>query len=122
MERKLVIDAGVRFPLGAMLRELWQRRALMFALSYRDIKARYTQTFIGMTWALVNPLVSILLLVFVFNVVAGTDTEGIPALLYTVSGVCAWNYFSKVVSAIRSWPHSSREQLHLHKLKVFCRV
>src|SRR4029079_17797922 len=98
MQKPTVIDAQSGINIFERLRECWQRWDLVMMLGYRDIKVRYTQTAIGMLWAIINPLVSILLLFFVFNVVAKVDTEGIPPLLFTVSGLCAWNYFSKVVS------------------------
>lgn len=67
-------------------------------LSYRDIKVRYVQTYLGMAWSLINPLISMLLLYFVFGVVVKTDTQGVPPLLFTMAGLCSWNYFSRVVA------------------------
>ncbi len=98
MPKTLVIDANSGVQILAKLKECWQRRDLIEMLSYRDFKVRYTQTVIGMLWVVINPLVSIMLLFFVFNVIVKVDTEGIPPLLFTVSGLCAWNYFSKVVA------------------------
>ncbi|HZV70015.1 MAG TPA: ABC transporter permease [Saprospiraceae bacterium] len=98
MQKPIVIDAHSGVNIPDRLKECWQRWDLILMLSYRDIKVRYTQTAIGMLWALINPLISILLLFFVFNVIVNVDTDGIPPLLFTVSGLCAWNYFSKVVS------------------------
>lgn len=66
-------------------------------LSYRDIRVRYAQTLLGMSWAIINPLVSVLLLYFVFGVVVKVDTQGVPPLLFTMAGLCSWNYFSRVV-------------------------
>jgi lipopolysaccharide transport system permease protein len=98
MQKSLVIDAKSGLQIFARLKECWQRRDLIRILSYRDVKVQYTQTFIGMLWAVINPLISILLLFVVFNVIVKVDTEGVPPLLFMVSGLCAWNYFSKVVS------------------------
>lgn len=98
MQKPIIIDAGTGVNIAERLSECWQRRDLVMMLTYRDIKVRYTQTAIGMLWAIINPLISILLLFFVFTIIVKTDTEGIPPLLFTVSGLCAWNYFSKVVS------------------------
>lgn len=96
MRNSYTIDANARVNIIAAWRECWQRRDLIRLLSLRDIKVRYTQTFLGMSWAIINPLVSLLLLLFVFHVVAKVDTSGVPPLLFIVSGLCAWNYFSKV--------------------------
>lgn len=97
MSKEYIIDADAGLQLADRLKECWQRRDLIRMLTYRDIKVRYTQTALGMIWAVINPVISILLLYFVFNVVMKVDTGGIPPLLFTVSGLCAWNYFSKVV-------------------------
>ena len=97
MRNSYTIDANDRIHLLAKCRECWQRRDLIRMLSLRDVKVRYTQTFLGMAWAVINPLVSLLLLLFVFHVVVKVDTGGVPPILFTVSGLCAWNYFAKVV-------------------------
>ena len=97
MKTSYTIDANARINLLATWRECWQRRDLIRMLSLRDVKVRYTQTVLGMLWAVINPLVSLLLLLFVFHVVVKVDTGGVPPILFTVSGLCAWNYFAKVV-------------------------
>jgi lipopolysaccharide transport system permease protein len=50
-----------------------------------------------MAWAIINPLISVLLLYFVFGVVVKVDTQGVPPLLFSMAGLCSWNYFSRVV-------------------------
>lgn len=82
----------------AHLSECWERRDLIGLLSLRDIRVRYTQTALGLLWAVINPLIYLVILLFVFNVIARVNTFGIPAALFTVSGLCAWNYFAKVIS------------------------
>ncbi len=98
MNKTYVIDSHAGLQLWARLRECWQRRDLIQVLGARDIKVRYTQTALGMLWAIINPLISVLLLFFVFNIILKIDTGIIPPFLFTMSGMCAWNYFSKVVS------------------------
>ena len=66
-------------------------------LSYRDIKVRYAQTLLGFAWAVINPVVSMLLLYFVFGIVAKVDSQGIPPLLFVMAGLLAWTYFARVV-------------------------
>jgi lipopolysaccharide transport system permease protein len=97
MDSSYTIDANARVNIISKWKECWQRRDLIRMLSLRDIKVRYTQTLLGMIWAVINPLVSLLLLLFVFHIVVRVDTGNVPAILFTVSGLCVWNYFSKVV-------------------------
>ncbi len=98
MSKMYIIDADAGLQLGSRIKECWQRRDLIRMLSLRDIKVRYTQTALGMLWAVINPVISILLLFFVFTIVMKADSGGVPPLLFIVSGLCAWNYFSKVVA------------------------
>jgi lipopolysaccharide transport system permease protein len=98
MPKTTVIEAGTPAAFFKNLRSLLHYRDLIGMLSYRDIRVRYIQSWLGMSWVLLNPLVSMLLLYFVFSVVVQTDTMGVPPLLFTIAGLCAWNYFSRVVT------------------------
>jgi lipopolysaccharide transport system permease protein len=92
-----IIEAGSPIQYWRKIKESWQYRNLLRMLSYRDIRVRYAQTFLGMAWAIINPVISVLLLYFVFGVVVKVDTQGVPPLLFTMAGICSWNYFSRVV-------------------------
>lgn len=94
---KLIIEPN-QLSLGKKLRELFQYKELLYTLTYRDFRVRYAQTAIGFTWALINPLVTLLLLTFVFGTVAKIDTNGIPHALFTIAGMCGWTYFAAVFS------------------------
>jgi lipopolysaccharide transport system permease protein len=97
MSNYTVIEAGTPIQYIRRLVECWRYYYLLQMLGYRDIKVRYAQTYLGIAWAIINPVISVLLLYFVFGVVVKVDTLGIPPLLYTMSGICSWNYFSRVV-------------------------
>jgi lipopolysaccharide transport system permease protein len=92
-----IIEAGSPIQYWRKIKETWQYRSLLRMLSYRDIRVRYAQTFLGMAWAIINPVLSVLLLYFVFGVVVKVDTQGVPPLIFTMAGICSWNYFSRVV-------------------------
>ncbi len=85
-------------------RELYAYRELLFTLTYRDLRVRYAQTAIGVLWAVLNPLFTLLILAFVFGVVARVDTgmmsDGtpIPSLLFTCAGMAGWTYFATLLS------------------------
>ena len=97
MAIQTIIEAGSPVQYWRKIKECWQYRDLLRMLSYRDIRVRYAQTFLGMAWAIVNPVISVLLLYFVFGVVIKVDTQGVPPLLFSMAGICSWNYFSRVV-------------------------
>ena len=89
---------------GLELKELFRYRELLWTLTYRDLRVRYAQTTVGFLWAFLNPLLTLLVLSFVFGTVAkvgtGFDAQGqaIPHLLYTTAGLCGWTYFSTVLA------------------------
>jgi len=78
--------------------ELYNYRELLWTLAYRDFKVKYAQTFLGILWAIIEPLFTAILLSFVFNRVAKANTFGINPILFGLTGMIAWNYFSNVVS------------------------
>ncbi|MGB3525234.1 MAG: ABC transporter permease [Flavobacteriales bacterium] len=79
------------------LRELYDHRDLFLTLSYRDLRVRYAQTSLGLLWALVQPLVTLLILTLVFGRAVKVETGGIPYPLFAVTGVSAWTYFAFVL-------------------------
>jgi len=92
-----IIEAGSPIHYWRKIKECWVYRDLLRMLSYRDIRVRYAQTILGMAWAVINPLISMMLLYFVFGVVIKVDTQGVPPLIFMMAGLCAWNYFARVV-------------------------
>jgi len=78
--------------------ELNRYRQLLFSLAWRDIRVKYAQTYIGLFWALINPVVNLVILSFVFGRIAQVDTQGVPHLLFTITGLAAWTYFSTLFS------------------------
>ncbi len=82
------------------LRELWSYRDVGFILAERDLKVRYKQTFFGVTWALLQPLVAMLL----FTVVLGSHganlpSDGLPYAAFAVSGLAIWFPFNSALTA-----------------------
>jgi lipopolysaccharide transport system permease protein len=84
------------FKLG--LKELWMSRELLFMLALRDFKVRYSQTFLGVLWAVVQPLTTLFIFVLVFSLGIKVDIGKIPYPVFALTGMLAWNYFSFVMS------------------------
>ncbi|MFH0895775.1 MAG: ABC transporter permease [Bacteroidota bacterium] len=80
------------------LKELYRYRDLLFILTYRDIRVRYAQTFLGLAWAVLQPLCILLILTFIFGNIIPVDTLNIPYPLFAISGMAGWTYFSFVMS------------------------
>ena len=80
-------------------KELSEYRDLFFFLVFRDIKVLYAQTVLGFSWALLNPLIQILVFTVIFGRVAGIDTDGIPYALFSTVAIVPWTYMSSAMSA-----------------------
>jgi len=77
------------------LKELAGYRDLFFFLVWRDIKVLYAQTILGFTWAILQPLVQIVLFTIIFGKVAKISTDGIPYILFTTVAIIPWTYMSQ---------------------------
>ena len=92
---KIIVDANKRkFSLN--LAELIEYRDLFLILAYRDLRVRYSQTFLGLLWAILQPVVTLLIFVLVFGRAIKIDTGDIPYPVFAISGMAAWTYFSFV--------------------------
>ncbi len=80
------------------LRELWTYRELFFFLAGRDIKVRYKQTVIGVTWAVLQPLAMMVVFALLFGRLAKIPSNGIPYPLFAYTGLLPWQLFSRVIS------------------------
>jgi lipopolysaccharide transport system permease protein len=87
---------GIEFP---DLKEVWGFKDLLYFLVKRDLKVRFQQTFIGVLWIVLQPLI----LMLIFNVILGilmrVPTEGIPYPVFFLSGFVAWQFFSQIVNS-----------------------
>jgi len=80
------------------LRDLWQYRELLYFLTWRDVKVRYKQTLLGAAWAILQPLLTMLIFTLLFGRFAGIPSEGIPYPLFAFGGLLIWIFFSNSVT------------------------
>jgi lipopolysaccharide transport system permease protein len=76
------------------VREVWAFRELLLFFVWRDVKVRYKQTFLGASWAILQPLVGMVIFSVIFGSWIGVPSQGIPYPLFVVSGLLLWNYFA----------------------------
>ena len=81
------------------LSEIWAYRDLGWTFAARDLKIRYKQTFFGVAWVLLQPLVAVLIFTVVFGHLARLPTEGLPYPVFSYSGMVIWLYFSSGITA-----------------------
>ena len=97
-ERPLfVIRPSTNWP-SLNLKEVWQCRELLYFLIWRDIKLRYKQTALGAIWAIIQPLLPMLIFTLFFGRLAHLPSNGIAYSLFAYAGLLPWTYFSNAVS------------------------
>jgi lipopolysaccharide transport system permease protein len=93
-----VVIAAARERLGAKLAELWRYRELFYFLVWRDVKVRYAQSVLGIGWAVIQPIVPMVIFTIVFGRVARISSDGIPYALFSYAALVPWTYFSNALS------------------------
>jgi lipopolysaccharide transport system permease protein len=83
--------------IGVDLRELWHFRELVFFLTWRDVLVRYKQTLLGGSWAILRPLLQMVIFNFIFGNVAGLSSGGVPRPLFTYAALLPWDLFANAV-------------------------
>jgi len=83
------------------LRELWDYRELLYFLTWRDLKVRYQQTLLGLSWAVIQPLVTMFVFTIIFNRVGKIQPEyHVPYPLFVTAGLLPWFYFTGALSKV----------------------
>ncbi len=80
------------------LKEVWQYRDLIVLFTKRNFAVRYKQTVLGPAWLFISPIISSLIYTFIFGGIAGIGTEGVPQILFYMSGNAIWTFFSTCVT------------------------
>ena len=75
-------------------KDLWRYRELFYFLAWRDILVRYKQTVIGIAWAVIRPLLTMLVLTFVFGQLAGMPSGDVPYPILVFCGMLPWQFFA----------------------------
>jgi lipopolysaccharide transport system permease protein len=79
-------------------KDLWRYRELFFFLSWRDLLVRYKQTVVGVSWSLIRPVLTMLILTVVFGRLSKMPSGGVPYPLLVLCGMLPWNFFSIAIS------------------------
>ena len=84
------------------LKELWAYRELLFVLTMRDIKVRYKQTVLGFTWAIIQPVMMMVVFSIFFGGLAKMPSDGYPYPIFVYAGLLPWTFFANAVAARRT--------------------
>ncbi|MEO0368174.1 MAG: ABC transporter permease [Pseudomonadota bacterium] len=98
MRRHSTLITATPVTGSAKLRELWEYRELALSMMLRDIKVRYKQTVLGVAWAVLQPVLTMIIFTVIFGGLAQIPSDGFPYPVFVYSGLLAWNLFSTGVS------------------------
>lgn len=90
---RLVIEPSRGWE-GLELRDLWRYRGLLYFLTWRDVKVRYKQTLLGAAWAVLQPVLTMLVFSIIFGQLAKLPSEGIPYPIFTYTALLPWQLFA----------------------------
>lgn len=83
--------------LSIDFKELWRYRELIYFLTWRDIKVRYKQAVLGIAWAVLQPLMTMVIFTVIFGTLLGTPSQGIPYPLFSLSALLPWQLFASAL-------------------------
>ena len=80
------------------LGDMWSYRELLYFLIWRDVKVRYKQTGLGVAWAIIQPLFTMIIFTLFFGRLAGVPSDNVPYPLFAYAGLLPWTFFSNAIS------------------------
>lgn len=86
--------------MGEWLGEVWRSREILYFLAWRDVKVRYKQAALGVAWAVLQPLFTMIIFTFFFGTLAKFPSDGVPYRLFSYSALVLWTYFSVTISLV----------------------
>ena len=97
MQKTIIEPNGRNFQYW---KDIWRYRELAFNFAKRDVTVRYKQTMIGFGWAVISPIISMIIMTFIFGNVAGLASEGdVPYSIMVYSGIIPWTILSKSIQS-----------------------
>src|SRR5262245_65377792 len=83
---------------GHLIPELWRYRELLYFFVWRDIKVRYKQTVLGAGWAIVQPLMTMVVFTIFFGRLAKVPSDGLPYPVFSLAALVPWTYFASALA------------------------
>jgi lipopolysaccharide transport system permease protein len=80
------------------LRELWEYRELLFFFAWRDIKVRYRQTVMGVLWAIIQPILTMVIFSLFFGRLANIPSDGLPYPVFSFAALVPWTFFANALT------------------------
>ncbi|HKB69426.1 MAG TPA: ABC transporter permease [Thermoanaerobaculia bacterium] len=97
-ERPTFVIRPSRGWMSLGLSEIWDYRELLYFLVWRDVKVRYKQTALGAAWAVLQPLMTMIVFTVFFGKLANVGSEGLPYPIFSYAGLLPWTFFAQGLS------------------------
>jgi lipopolysaccharide transport system permease protein len=97
--KPVVTIAPSRSWVGLDLRDVWHYRELLYFLAWRDVKVRYKQTVLGAAWAILQPVLTMVVFTLLFGTLAGIASDGVAYPVFAYSGLVLWTFFANAVAS-----------------------
>ena len=81
--------------LSLNLKEVWEYRELLSILAWRDVSVRYKQSIVGIGWAIIQPLMTMIIFTIIFGMFAKLPSDGLPYPIFSYCALLPWNYFAR---------------------------
>jgi lipopolysaccharide transport system permease protein len=91
------------------LADVWKYKSLIRVLVIRDLKIQYAQTFMGFAWAIIQPMVAVLIYSLFFYKIIGIQTGNVPYPLFVLTGILVWFNFTKIMNEAGAALASNRD-------------
>jgi len=96
-EPLVTIEANRAWSISE-LHDLWAFRELLYFLTWRDVKVRYKQTELGIAWAIIQPLLTMLIFTLFFGRLAGVPSDNVPYPIFAYAGLLPWTFFANAIA------------------------
>lgn len=97
-EKPIVVIEASKSWVPLRLGEIWTYHELLYFLIWRDVKVRYKQTLLGAAWAILQPLLTMVIFTLLFGRLAGIKSEGVPYPIFAFGGLLIWIFFANSVT------------------------
>lgn len=97
-DKPVVLNDAQAASAAFNLRDLWAYRELLYFLAWRDVRVRYKQTVMGTAWAIIQPLLFVIIFAVFFGIFMRVPTDGITFIVFFYCGMMPWTFFSTALA------------------------
>jgi lipopolysaccharide transport system permease protein len=99
IDKPLIVIEASKSWRALNLLDIWQYRELLYFMVWRDVKVRYKQTVLGASWAVLQPLLTMIIFTIFFGRLAGIPSDNMPYPVFAYAALLPWTFFSNAVTA-----------------------